>query len=336
MMMMMMMNTTWNHSDANISLGSGPDDGAPFFSVFDPDLSGLLTYCHTRVGVVGWLTFKIFILLTVLPANAGLMWMLARRRSSMTPSELLGLNVSIVDILFCLSLPLDIYTALHRSVRGIYAVTESLFVLNVFGCPLLLTCMCLERYLAVAWPFVYRHLGRRGYRLALCACAWVLTLAVALLGFFCTAFVRTLYQSVTISLLFLAMLLCLLGIVGVLRRSGPGDSSGTTVPRRKALRNISAVLLQSVVAYSPVVGLVPLLTVILTEGGDTSRSQCFVLQLLLLFPNFGLFIAPMFYLSQIRRRICWNKDQKPPTSRTQEAQTRVTQTRNIKSSISLG
>lgn len=155
--------------------------------------------------------------------------------------------------------------------------------------------------------------------MALCACAWVLTLAVALLGYFATEFTMALPLSVIISGLFLVMLLCLLGIAWVLCQSGPGEGSGTSTPlKRRALKNILAVMVPSVLAYSPVVAVVPYIAVILTkDAGTVTTDQCKVVQFLLEFPKFGLFIGPMFYLSRARQATCWTKDKQTPNSKTQ-------------------
>lgn len=279
-----------------------------------------IKHCHVNDGRMGWLAVKIVILLTSLPANAGLMWTLLNKKKAMTPSEVLGLNVSVMDVLYCLCLPLDIYISVHAVSEEAQSVREALFTLNMFGCPLLLTFMCLERCLAVVRPVAYIRLGRWVYRLVLCACAWVLTLAVGLSVYFLGLIAVSLYLSFTISLLFLLMLLCLLGIVWVLAQSGPGEGAGTSVPlKRRALKNVLVVMVPSTVAYSPLVAVVPYMAGITLYSQDISPAQCNVLELLLLFPNFGLFIGPMFYLSRFRKVTCSSKTPKS------KAQTQKTQ-----------
>lgn len=280
----------------------------------------VIKHCHVNDGRMGWLAVKIVILLTSLPANAGLMWTLLDKKKAMTPSEVLGLNVSVMDVLYCLCLPLDIYISVHAVSETAHSVREALFALNMFGCPLLLTFMCLERCLAVVRPVAYIRLGRWAYRLVLCACAWVLTLAVGLSVYFLGLIAMSLYLSFTISLLFLLMLLCLLGIVWVLAQSGPGEGAGTSVPlKRRALKNVLAVMVPSAVAYSPLVAVVPYMAGITLHDQDISPAQCNVLQLLLLFPNFGLFIGPMFYLSRLRKVACSSETPKS-TTQTQKMQ----------------
>lgn len=275
----------------------------------------MMKHCHVTEGRTLWMAVKIVVLLTALPANAGLTWALSSRKRAMTPSEVLGLNVSVMDLLYCLCLPLDIYISVHAVSETAQSLREALFALNMFGCPLLLTFMCVERCLAVVRPVTYIRLGRWWYRLLLCALSWLLALTVGLLLYFLGLVAMSLYLSLTISLLFLVMLLCLLGIVWVLLQSGPGEGPGACGAslKRTALQNILAVMAPSAVAYCPLVAVVPYMAVITLHSSDISPAQCDVLELLLLFPNLGLFIGPLFYLSRLRRLACCSKTPKAKT-----------------------
>ncbi|KAM3611005.1 uncharacterized protein V6R79_012162 [Siganus canaliculatus] len=283
-------------------------------------LSEVMNHCHVQTGQMVWFGLKLFILVTSLPANAGLLWALLSRKAAMTPSVLLGLNVSIMGVLYCLCLPLDIYSTLHPTSETTHRIREALFALNMIGCPLLLTFMTLERYVAVAWPLAYQRLGSWQCRVLLCATVWTLTLAVGLLGFFLGLMVMVLPLSVTISLFFLVMLVCLLEIVRALCRSRPGEGSGSGVAlKRRALKNVLAVMVPVALAYAPLVAVVPYMVINrFHESQSISTKQCHILQLLLLFPNFGLFIGPMFYLSYLRQMTCCSKDQTTTVSRTED------------------
>lgn len=54
-------------------------------------------------------------------------------------------------------------------------------MINLIGCPLLLTGMCVERYLAVVKPVLYLNSRKKGHRIALSFGVWCIT------GFFCVA-----------------------------------------------------------------------------------------------------------------------------------------------------
>lgn len=259
---------------------------------------------------------KIIVLLTALPANSGLAWALSAKKKAMTPSEVLGLNVSLMNVLYSLSLPLDIYMSVHAVSETAHSLREALFALNMFGCPLLLTFMCVERCLAVVRPVTYIRLGRFWYRVLLCAISWLLALTVGLLLYFMGLVAVSLYLSLTISLLFLLMLLSLLGIVWVLLQSGPGEApgAGRASLKKTALQNVIAVIVPSAVAYCPLVAVVPYMAVITLDNREIGMPECNVLEMLLLFPNLGLFIGPMFYLSCLRRLACCSKTPKSKTA----------------------
>lgn len=272
----------------------------------------MMKHCDVHEGQTLWMAVKIIVLLTALPANGSLTLALSSKKRAMTPSEVLGLNVSVMNVLYCLCLPLDIYMSVHAVPETADSLRESLFALNMFGCPLLLTFMCVERCLAVVRPVTYIRLGRFWYRLLLCAVSWLLALTVGLLLYFMGLVAMSLYLSLTISLLFLLMLLCLLGIVWVLLQSGPGEGpdAGRASLKRTALQNVIAVIVPSAVAYCPLVAVVPYMAVITLHKKDISVPQCYVLEMLLLFPNLGLFIGPMFYLSRLRRLACCSRTPK--------------------------
>lgn len=60
-------------------------------------------------------------------------------------------------------------------------VTNDVFsMFNLIGCPLLLACMCIERYLAAAKPMVYLKVKRWEYRIAVSAVVWLITLSFCL------------------------------------------------------------------------------------------------------------------------------------------------------------
>ncbi|XP_029613329.1 G-protein coupled receptor 183 [Salmo trutta] len=277
-----------------------------FYGV-DSSIDEVMQQCHILADSIVWLSIKIFTLLTGLPANMGLLWLLMSSKKALSASKVLGLNLSILDILYCLSLPMDIYTAMHHDAsQQMLTAAEALSALNIFGCPLLLACMCVERYLAAAHPMAYIQLGKWEYRAGVCALAWLLTLVVMLLAYFQGVFSMVLYLALTTSVLFLIMLMCLVGIVWVLCQSRPGEGSGSGGSmnlKRRALKNILAVLVPSVVAYTPLVALVPFMSMwhLEEEDQEANRIHCRILQLLLAFPNFGLFIGPLFYLARIRQ-----------------------------------
>ncbi|CAL8293380.1 unnamed protein product [Boreogadus saida] len=243
-----------------------------------------------------------------------LMWILLSPKKPLSHSEVLALNLSVLDTLSCFCLPLEIYEHLYIGLLSeqLLSVIDALRMLKMVGCPLLLTFMCVERYLAVARPVAYVQLGKWEYRAAMCACAWVVTLAAALLAYFHGVYSMILYLGLSISLLFLLMLLCLVGIVRVLRQSGPGEGSANNgALKRRAMKNVVAVMVPALLAYAPLVLMVPLLAVIQSHlRGGLNPELCQLLCVFLVFPNFGIYIGPTFYLSRVRLLLCSKRNDK--------------------------
>ena len=267
-------------------------------------LDEIMTQCHAENETMVWVGIKSFFLVTGLLANAGLMWILLSPKKPLSHSEVLALNLSALDLLSCFCLPLEIYRHLYIGLPSeqLISMNNALAMLKVVGCPLLLMFMCVERYLAVARPVAYIQLGKWEYRAAICACAWVVTLAAALLAYFYGLFSMILYLALTISVLFLLMLLCLVGIVCVLRQSGPGEGSANGALKKRALKNVLAVMVPALVTYTPLVLLVPIIAVILSDHNrHFTIEQCKLALVFMVFPNFGIYIGPTFYLSRFRQ-----------------------------------
>ncbi|KAM9480694.1 uncharacterized protein Hap1MRO34_008612 [Clarias gariepinus] len=259
--------------------------------------------------------FLILILVPALPANMLLLWMLLKNRKTLSPSEVLGLNMAVLSVLFCLSLPLDIFISTTVRSGLLLRISHTFDTLSYFGCPLLLTSMCLERYVAVAHPVIFIRLGKWEYRAACCAIIWFLTFIMAVVTFFYTLSDTAMIFSININVLFCVMVACLLGIVWVLRKKCPGDGDqNNSVVKKRALKNVQAVLVPSTITYLPLLGLAPFLTVIqiLAKNG-TNVLLCNFLELFSVIPSFGVCIGPMFYKARLRQMLCGMEDRSRDT-----------------------
>ncbi|XP_048025446.1 P2Y purinoceptor 6-like [Megalobrama amblycephala] len=252
-----------------------------------------------------------------LPTNVALLWLLVRGEKALSPSEVLGLNLAVLNILYCVSLPLDVYISLSRRTGTLLPVSEAISILNVIGCPLLLTSMCVERYLAATHAVLYMKLGSRWeYRVVWSGLIWILTLGIAVITYQERLPKLTLYISITLDGFLLIMLACLIGIVRVLRKKGPGEGQtggrGGSPIKNRALKNALLILIPTAVIYAPLLAIAPYILT-LKVGDEASDSQCMILNLFHTFPSLGACIGPVFYMSRAKQLHCCKKNTEKTT-----------------------
>ncbi|TRY89694.1 hypothetical protein DNTS_032321 [Danionella cerebrum] len=120
---------------------------------------------------------EIITIVLCFPSNVVLLWLMLNGCIALSPSNVLGLGLSVVNITYCLTLPLDVYISLTSRSGVLLSVTEAFSILNLAGCPLLLTCMCLERYMATVHPVLYMKVGSKWkYRVICLTLICVITL----------------------------------------------------------------------------------------------------------------------------------------------------------------
>ncbi|XP_053356087.1 psychosine receptor-like [Clarias gariepinus] len=262
---------------------------------------------------------QLVVLILALPANALLLWLLVKNRKTLSPSEVLGLNFALLGVLFGLSLPLDIViTSINARTGLLLNLSNAFAILSYIGCPLLLTSMCLERYVAVAHPVLFIKLGKWEYRAACSAIIWFLTCIVSGVIFVYTLSKMAIQLSIIINLLFLIMVGCLFGIVCVLCKKGPGEGDqNNSVVKKRALKYVVALLVPSAIIYLPMLALAPFILMInmLTENG-TNFLLCTCLMMFSILPNFGVCIGPLFYMARVKQVFCHRNKKSRDTRET--------------------
>ncbi|NWT21277.1 PAR4 protein, partial [Vireo altiloquus] len=118
-----------------------------------------------------------------LPANALALWVLATRAERLTSTVFL-MNLAAADLLLISVLPFKIsyyFLGNHWPFgEGLCRLTTAFFYGNMYCSVLLLTCISVDRYLAVAHPFSSRAFRTPSLAAGTCAAVWLCSAALTL------------------------------------------------------------------------------------------------------------------------------------------------------------
>lgn len=118
------------------------------------------------------------------------------------------------------------------------------------------------------------------------------------------------------SLLFQVMVCCLGALVRFLWQKSPAHTSlgkharNESPQKRRAVVNVLAVVVPSVIVYFPVWLMVPFVIMLYNGVRLQDVVACSIVQLSTLFPSFSVFIGPLFYLSRARQTCCSERQEK--------------------------
>ncbi|NWH75060.1 PAR4 protein, partial [Piaya cayana] len=123
------------------------------------------------------------VFLVGLPSNALALWVLATRAERLTSTVFL-MNLAAADLLLVLVLPFKIFYYFSGNDwlfgEGLCRLTTAFFYGNMYCSVLLLTCISVDRYLAVVHPFFSRSFRTPGFAASACGAVWLCAAALTL------------------------------------------------------------------------------------------------------------------------------------------------------------
>ncbi|KAM7393509.1 hypothetical protein PAMP_020373 [Pampus punctatissimus] len=195
--------------------------------------------------------------------NSWSLWVIVAGGWGLIEAEVLTVNTVILELVYNFSFTLMLYTFSYN----LYTNTAvSLVLLFVHGTtfiarPLLLCCMCVERYVAVVHPVVFLRYKPLRYKLRVLAVVWVLILTGAVVNFVLNE--DSEMRLILLLALYLGVLVVSLissvFIIHVLKRPRPGDggnrkkAEGGCSQHKKTLRILSLMVMMMIVNYVPLV-----------------------------------------------------------------------------------
>ncbi|XP_064165618.1 uracil nucleotide/cysteinyl leukotriene receptor-like [Anguilla rostrata] len=261
-------------------------------------------------AVIFYLTLQFINLFLGMPANLMVLWLLHKNKGDSSSSDIFILHLAILDTLFCLLPPLELANKLFLTISSTWYIL--LFFYGVKdSSPLFLSCICLDRYMAVLHPITFTELKDRNHRSVCAAVVWLITLVYAAAK--CVGNIPNFEKAFTVMILaaFTIMLFCNVAILNALRKSGPGRDEMHPVKKR-AFKMVLIIQAIVVFNYFPPVALFPF-----QDYFSQDVFQCCVRFAAYGFMDISSSIQPVLYLS--REKIpsilyCCCKDRDPGNS----------------------
>ncbi|XP_061118024.1 G-protein coupled receptor 15-like [Conger conger] len=239
-----------------------------------------------------------------IPANLMVLWLLHKNKGDSSTSDIFILHLAILDVFFCLIPPLEFANKLYLTTSSTWYVLRFFYGVKDSS-PLFLSCICMDRYMAVLHPITFTELKDRSHRKVCTVVVWLITLAYAVaksvdtIPNFAKVFVGMILAA------FAFMLFCNVAILRALRQSGPGRDEMHPVKKR-AFKMVLIILGIIVFNYFPPVALMPFYDYFTAEV-----LNCYVHPVAFGFMDFSSSIQPILYLSREKipnARCCCFKD----------------------------
>ncbi|XP_063067372.1 proteinase-activated receptor 2-like [Engraulis encrasicolus] len=254
--------------------------------------------CRTMpAGFIFYLCLQFINLVLGLPANVMVLWLILRRKGDSSTSDIFILHLAMLDILFCLMPPLELVNLMYVAAGKVWATLS--FFYGVKDCSLLfLSCICMDRYMAVRHPIAFSELKDRWHRKAAATGMWALTLAYAATR--CADVVPN-FEKIFVAMILAAfafMVFCNVSILWALSQSGPGRDDMHPVKKR-AFKMVLIILAIIVFNYLPPVALFPF-----KQYFDAGVFGCYIHYFVFAFMDISSSIQPLLYLSKEKLNVC--------------------------------
>ncbi|XP_016109846.1 P2Y purinoceptor 1-like isoform X1 [Sinocyclocheilus grahami] len=237
---------------------------------------------------------KVLNLVAGVPLNTLVLWQILRKKSEGSTSDVFIFNLSILDAYFGLMTPVDMVNRLYFNNPSVWYSQRFAYGLKDVT-PLFLTCICLDRYIAVVHPILFTGTRDTRIRIGVSLLVWGLILAYSLtkciLGILS---VNEVFSGVILSAFFI-MVFCNLSIIWVLRKSVAGKEVMNPV-KKKAFKMVLIILGIIVVNYLPPVALLPFASTF-----SFVTLHCRVLLGVFSIMDLSCTIEPLLYISKMDR-----------------------------------
>ncbi|XP_035260140.1 somatostatin receptor type 5-like [Anguilla anguilla] len=249
-------------------------------------------------GFLFWIAVEILTVALGLPANLRVLWALLKSQVDASTSNVFTGSLAALDVVYLAMVPAHVANHLLLGDAGLQRSLLFFFGLNEIGSPLLLSCVCLDRYAAVLHPVAFMRYRHARYRAGCAAAVWALTLGYSAY----VAGVDFRHNDCIFIALFMAafvvLIFCNLSILRALRRSGPAGDEVHPV-KRKAFRTVLAVFAVVLVSYLPAVAVYPYEHILPEEA-----FECYIYPVCYSFITLRACLQPLLFLFRAGKLPC--------------------------------
>ncbi|XP_077475475.1 G-protein coupled receptor 4-like [Stigmatopora argus] len=257
------------------------------FSVFDG--------CDSQVeGILFDLTLQCINVAVGIPANILVIALLVRNRKDPSTSDIYLGSLAFMDAYFGSMTPISFLNLYHWQSKEVWSALKFSYGVKDTSGPLFLSCICLDRFVAVLFPLAFGRLNGLKQRLALTALVFGLTFAysaaktVGGLPDFEKVFTGEILATFT------WMVVCNASILWALKKSSGVGKDDMHPMKRKAFKIVLSILCIIVVNYLPPVALFPF-----EDYYSPDVFRCYVQPVGFAFLNISSTIQPLVYLSRL-------------------------------------
>lgn len=257
------------------------------------------------------LIFNFFLIalcfLLVTPAHLWCLWVNFCIKQEIKVTQVFFLNHIIMELIYSMECSIQIlYTFIFKN-DMLMNVLCFMFGLSWIGRPLLQTCICFERYLAVLHPVTFLRYKGIKYRIAATVAAWLMALAYGVYEINTKIFPDYIYTFVFIIALAVVSFCCV-SVLCALKHPGPGDThiskrTGRDVgnqQKRNAFKTIFSALLLILFTYLPQA----ILIFFNGTGVDHILFDCTIVPFMTSLNIFGVIITPLLKLYKESHQQC--------------------------------
>lgn len=259
------------------------------FSVFDG--------CdHQAEGILFDLALQCINVVVGIPANSLVIAVLIHNRKEPTTSDIFLGCLAFMDAYFGVMTPLIFVNLYHWQSKSLWSSIKFAYGVKDTTGPLFLSCICLDRFVAVLFPVMFGQLKHIKYRVSLTVLVFCLTFAysaaktVGGLPNFEKVFTGEVLATFT------WMVVCNACILWALKKSRGAGKDEMHPVKKKAFKMVLSILCIIVFNYLPPVALFPF-----EDYYSPDVFRCYVQPVGFAFLNISTTIQPLIYLSRLEK-----------------------------------